>query len=59
MGKLLKAHGLSIESAGIRLSPLLTIDAKTEKFVGSGSEAANQFLKREYRTGYEVPEIVF
>lgn len=58
MDKLLKAHGLNIESSDIKLSPLLTIDPKTEKFVGNNGEAANQFLKREYRKGYEVPEIV-
>lgn len=56
--KLLKSHGLEIESADIKLSPLLTIDPKTEQFIGSNAETANQFLKREYRKGYEVPEII-
>ncbi len=56
MDKLLKAHGLDLESTDIKLSPLLTIDAKTEQFTGSGAESANQLLKREYRKGYEVPE---
>ena len=51
-------YGLGIESADIKLSPLLTVDPKTEQFVGSNAEAANQFLKREYRNGYEVPEII-
>ncbi|HIF33318.1 MAG TPA: Gfo/Idh/MocA family oxidoreductase [Planctomycetaceae bacterium] len=58
MAKLLKSHGLDIERSEIKLSPLLTVDPKTEQFVGSNSETANQFLKREYRKGYEVPEIV-
>ena len=58
MDKLLQAHGLDIESSDIKLSPLLTLDPKTEQFVGSNAEAANQFLKREYRPGHEVPEIV-
>jgi len=56
MDKLLKAHGLDLESTDIKLSPLLTIDPKTEQFTGSGAESANQLLKREYRKGYEVPE---
>ncbi len=58
MDKLLKSHGLGMESADIKLSPLLTIDPKSEQFVGSNATGANQFLKREYRKGYEVPEIV-
>jgi len=58
MDKLLKAHGLGIENAEIKLSPLLSIDPETEKFVGSNADAANKFLKREYRKGYEVPEII-
>ena len=56
MDKLLKAHGLNLESTDIKLSPLLTIDPKTEQFTGSGAKSANQLLKREYRKGYEVPE---
>ena len=58
MDELLESHGLDIESADIKLSPLLTIDPRTEQFVGSNAKAANQLLKREYRKGYEVPEIV-
>ena len=58
MDKLLKAHGLDIESADIKLSPLLTVDPNTEQFVGSNAGTANQFLRREYRKGYEVPEII-
>jgi len=58
MTKLLKAHGKNIESSEIKLSPLLTINPKTEQFVGDNAEAANPLLKREYRKGYEVPEIV-
>ena len=57
MDKLLKAHGLSLDNAAIQLSPVLTIDPKTEQFIGSNAKTANQHLKREYRKGYEVPEI--
>jgi hypothetical protein len=48
---------MGLESANIKLSPVLTINPKTEQFVGSDAEAANQFLKREYRKGYEVPNL--
>lgn len=58
MDKLLKSHGLGIESAEIKLSPVLTVDPRTEQFVGNNAEVAKQFLKREYRKSYEVPEIV-
>jgi hypothetical protein len=54
----LQSHDLAIDSDSIRLSPLLTLDTKTEQFVGDDADSANQFLKREYRKGYEVPEIV-
>lgn len=53
----LKAHDLSLESDSIKLSPMLELDLETEQFVGDGSAAANALLKREYRKGYEVPEI--
>lgn len=58
MQKHLRAHGIKMDSGQIRLSPMLTIDEKTQQFVGDGAEAGNQFLKRTYRDGYEVPEIV-
>ena len=58
LDKLLDAHGLDMESGDIKLSPMLTIDPETEQFVGDNAEKANQFLQREYRTGFEVPEIV-
>ena len=47
-----------MESGDIKLSPMLTIDPETEQFVGNDAEKANQFLQREYRTGFEVPKIV-
>jgi hypothetical protein len=54
----LAAHDLQLASSEIKLSPMLELDSETEQFVGSGSDAANEFLKRQYRKGYEVPEIV-
>ncbi|MHB8900389.1 MAG: gfo/Idh/MocA family oxidoreductase, partial [Thermoguttaceae bacterium] len=57
MGELLGAYGLKMESDAIRLSPLLEVDARAEKFVGAGAETANGFLKRQYRAPYVVPAI--
>ncbi len=57
MELLLAAHKIDIESAQIKLSPLLELDVKSERFVGSNAEFANRFLKREYRAPFVVPEI--
>ena len=54
----LGAHGIDITSAAIKLSPMLHVDAGKEIFVGDHADVANEFLKRQYRKGYEVPEIV-
>jgi predicted dehydrogenase len=57
MERLLTAHGIDIEGEAIRFSPLVEIDAATERFVGEHADAANAFLRREYRAPYVVPEI--
>ena len=54
----MNAHGLSLDHESIRLSPMLEMDPDTEQFVGSSADAGNRFLKREYRKGYEVPELI-
>ncbi|MFV0446122.1 MAG: Gfo/Idh/MocA family protein [Planctomycetaceae bacterium] len=46
-----------VPTSELRLSPLLTHNPQDERFIGAGADAANQFLKRDYRAGYEVPEI--
>ena len=51
------AHGIKLESDQIRLSPMLTMDPESEQFVGENADAANKFLKRKYRAGYEVPDL--
>lgn len=56
MESLLKSHQIPMESSEILLSPMLDFDPETEQFVGD-SQAANQFLKREYRAPYVVPKI--
>ncbi len=54
----LKAHDLSLDHESISLSPVLNLNPDTEQFAGPGADAGNRFLKREYRKGYEVPELV-
>ena len=57
MKKHTAAHSVDIEDGEIKLSPMLTMNPETEFFTGDHAEKANQMLKREYRKGYEVPEI--
>jgi len=52
----LAAHGLALDNEKILLSPMLTLDEQGQ-FTGDKSETANKLLKREYRKGYEVPEL--
>ena len=54
--KHLVVHGLSLDDDSIQLSPMLSLDDEGQ-FVGDHAEVANKFLKREYREGYEAPEI--
>lgn len=56
--QLLKAHGIAMTNAAIRLSPVLEIDPKSETFVGDNAAVANRYLKRTYRKPFVVPEIV-
>ena len=58
MGDLLRAHNLGLEDDGIRFTSLLEVDPKTERFSGDAADAANAFLKREYREPFVVPEVV-
>lgn len=44
-------------STGFCLSPVFEFDPKGEQFVGREAQRANQFLKREYRSKFEVPAI--
>jgi predicted dehydrogenase len=57
MGQLLAAHGERIDGGEVQLSAMLTVDTDSGQFVGDYAETANQFLKREYRAPYVVPEI--
>ena len=57
MGGLLRAHGIALTSPAMKLSPLLEFDVASEKFVGEHADAANRYLKREYREPFAVPEV--
>ncbi|MEQ1829158.1 MAG: gfo/Idh/MocA family oxidoreductase, partial [Pirellula sp.] len=57
MKQLVTAHGLNMNAPGMMLGPMLSVDAKTEMFIGENADQANQFLKREYRAPFVVPEI--
>ena len=58
MGQLLAAHGQTMEGGKVKFSPILTVDAPSERFVGDHADVANPLLKRSYRAPYVVPEIV-
>jgi len=50
------AHGADLDSDQIKLSPILEMDPKTERFVGPNADEANKFLTREFRNKeYEIP----
>jgi predicted dehydrogenase len=50
----LAANQVKISETQIRCGPRLNIDSTSERFLGH--EAANAYLFREYRKGFEVPE---
>ena len=53
----LEGAGVKLADVQYQLGALLLIDAKTERF-DAELKAANALLTREYRKGYEVPEMV-
>lgn len=53
----LAAYGKSLNDDEFQGSDWLTLDEKTQQFTGTNSEVANQYLKRDYRSGYEVPSL--
>jgi len=57
VGSMLAAHGLDLDGGEILASPILEIDQASGQFTGIDANAANRFLKREYREGFVVPEI--
>lgn len=53
----LAKFGIKPNDAQLRMSPVLTHHPQSEKFEGDHAFGANELLKRQYRKGYEVPEI--
>jgi len=43
--------------AGFSVSPVFQFDPESEQFVGHESQRANRFLRREYRSKFEVPTV--
>lgn len=53
----LGVYGMKTSDQEIKMSPMMELSEDGSQFVGEGAEAANVFLKREYRKGFEVPEL--
>jgi predicted dehydrogenase len=53
----LKRNKVDIKKSRFQLGPMLEFDANTQKFVGDGSDNANRYLQREYRSNFEVRAI--
>jgi predicted dehydrogenase len=53
----LASHALD-PAAEFQLCTELTFDAEREQFVGERADAANPLLRRDYRTPFEVPEVI-
>jgi len=51
-------NGVKLEDAKLRVGKRLTFDPATEKFVGEGSDKANEMLTRKYRPPFVVPDKV-
>ena len=54
--KHLQANEVDLRKTPPVLSPWLTIDADSERFKGPGADQANQFVSREYRKPFVVPD---
>jgi hypothetical protein len=53
----LKRNKVDLKKSKFQLGPMLEFDAAKQQFVGDGAENANQFLRREYRQKFAVPQI--
>ena len=54
----LAANEVDLEKEPITMGPMLTMNPRTERFVGEYSDMANMYLKRNYREPFVVPEKV-
>jgi predicted dehydrogenase len=53
----LSNNGVDLRKSKFRLGTPLEFDVTKQRFVGAHAEQANHYLRREYRKGFEVPEI--
>ena len=54
----LAANEVDLEKEPITMGPMLTMNPRTERFVGEYSDMANMYLKRNYREPFVVPDKV-
>ncbi len=54
----LNSQGIDPGDQAIRMSHWMELDTKTGRFVGQYAEQGNALIKRQYRAGYAVPQIV-
>ena len=52
----LAANNVNLEKTPATLGPVLTMDSKTERFIGEFSNEANKLLSRNCRKPFVVPE---
>jgi predicted dehydrogenase len=53
----LAKNGVDPKKSKFELGPTVEFDTAKQQFVGAGAEKANKYLTREYRKGFEVPDI--
>ena len=53
----LQAHSVPADSADLRVSAMLEFDPASGRFTGENADGANKWIRRDYRKGFEVPEI--
>ena len=51
----LQGVGVKLEETSYQLGRTLTLDPRTERFVGEGADQANAFLTCSYREPFVVP----
>ena len=54
----LAANEVDLDKEPITMGPMLTMNPRTERFVGENSDMANMYLKRNYREPFVVPDKV-
>ena len=54
----LLVNAVDVQKTPRILGPWLTMDSSTERFVGEFSDQANEYLSRNYRKPFIVPEHV-